>query len=387
MQQRKSGVFASDSHAYQGQAYVTMIERIASAEDHSPLADSAFSAPEELVRVSAKIGGNAHLVQGGGGNTSYKRDDDFWVKASGTWLAEAETRDIFVRLSLATVRKTMSGADIEAGIAALGPAGGLRPSIETSLHALLPHTAVLHVHSVNTIAWAAREDARAALGEALAGLAWTWVPYRRPGLPLTIAIREALETASTPPDILVLGNHGLVVGGADCSAAEALLQTVEARLALPARTPPPGIPGALQAANDLGWLPADLSLLDAIGTDPVCREIASTGALYPDHVVFLGEKAMSVDEHYPLSQALDDARSAGIAPPPYAVVAGAGVLLSPALSAGGRAMLGCLADVGLRTAPGTSLRYLDGSDAAELLGWEAEAYRRARDTVTGHSAP
>ncbi|MFZ2753134.1 MAG: class II aldolase/adducin family protein, partial [Lysobacteraceae bacterium] len=142
MQRRKTGVFASDSHAYQGQAHVTMNQRIASAEDHSLPADSASSAPEELVRVSAKIGGNAHLVQGGGGNTSFKRDDDFWVKASGTWLAEAETRDIFVRLSLAAVRKTMSGADIEAGIAALGPAGGLRPSIETSLHALLPHTAV-----------------------------------------------------------------------------------------------------------------------------------------------------------------------------------------------------------------------------------------------------
>lgn len=365
-----------------------MIQRVASAadQDHSLRTESASAAPAELVRVSAKIGGDPHLVQGGGGNTSLKRGDDFWVKASGTWLAEAETHDIFVRLSLAMVRKTMSGPDIEAAIAALAPAGGLRPSIETSLHALLPHAVVLHVHSVNTIAWAARQDAQAALGEALQGLAWAWVPYRRPGLPLTTAIRETLETAPVPPDILVLGNHGLVVGGTDCAAAEALLETVEARLALPVRSPPPSDHDALQSANDLGWLPAELPLLDALATDPVCRTIAASGALYPDHVVFLGEKAMIVDENYPLSRALAGARSAGIAPPPYALVAGAGVLLSPGLSAGGRAMLGCLADVGLRTAQGTPLRYLDGGDAAELLGWEAEAYRRARDTVPGHSS-
>ena len=104
--------------------------------------DHAHSrAPRELVSVSARVGNNLQWVQGGGGNTSLKRGDDFWVKASGTWLAEAESRDIFVHLPLQRVRALMAGADAESALAALAPAGGLRPSIETSLHALLPHAA------------------------------------------------------------------------------------------------------------------------------------------------------------------------------------------------------------------------------------------------------
>ena len=47
---------------------------------------------------------------------------------------------------------------------------GLRPSIETSLHAFLPQPIVLHVHSVNAIAWCIRAEGAAALGDRLAGL-------------------------------------------------------------------------------------------------------------------------------------------------------------------------------------------------------------------------
>ena len=51
----------------------------------------------------------------------------------------------------------------------------LRPSIETTVHALMPQRVVVHVHCVNTIAWAIRSDAEARqrvadLGEVLAGL-------------------------------------------------------------------------------------------------------------------------------------------------------------------------------------------------------------------------
>lgn len=353
--------------------------------------DHAHSrAPRELVSVSARVGNNLQWVQGGGGNTSLKRGDDFWVKASGTWLAEAESRDIFVHLPLQRVRALMAGADAESALAALAPAGGLRPSIETSLHALLPHAAVLHVHSVNAIAWAARRDAQEALASALEGLAWAWVPYRRPGLPLTDAIRNALAAAATPPDVLVLGNHGMVVGGEDCAGAEALLHAVEARLALPVRAPQTidaAQSPALKAANDIGWLPCESSRLNAIATDATTLSIATRGALYPDHVVFLGERALIVDAATPLSRALSDAATAGIAAPLYAVVPGAGLLLSPELSPGAHAMLACLAEVGLRVDDASRLAYLGGDDVAALLGWEAEAYRRARDTAAGRPAP
>ena len=42
-----------------------------------------------LCAVSRRIGADAALVQGAGGNTSLKRDGVLWVKASGRWLARA----------------------------------------------------------------------------------------------------------------------------------------------------------------------------------------------------------------------------------------------------------------------------------------------------------
>lgn len=346
----------------------------------TPSRPSASGAPDTLVAMSSRLGNDARLVQGGGGNTSLKSGDTFWVKASGTWLAHAHERDIFVRMPLGEVRRAMVRDDAETALTALTSPGALRPSIETSLHALLPHAVVAHVHSVNAIAWAVRDDAQASLADALDGLTWAWVPYRRPGLPLTVAIREALASAATPPDVLLLGNHGLVVGGTDCDDAESRLHAVERRLALPARTPAMRDDAALRAANDLDWVVADDPHLHAIATDPVACAIATRGALYPDHVVFLGECAESVDAARPLSRMRTEVATAGREPPSWALVPGAGLLHAPTLSDGARAMLGCLGDVGLRCASADGLRYLGVDDVAALMGWEAEAYRRARDS-------
>lgn len=292
-----------------------------------------------------------------------------------------------MHLPLSGVRAAMAEADPEAALLALAPTGGARPSIETSLHALMPQTVVLHVHSVNTIAHAVRTDAQEILDARLEGLNWAWVPYRRPGLPLTEAIRETLARSRGAPDVLILGNHGLVAAGNDYTTAEARLRDVETRLALPARAPSPPDLARLAAVNDAGWTIADDPSLHAIATDPVVRAIALRGALYPDHVVFLGERAFAVtraDETggaVSLRSALDASAARGAPAPAYAIVEDAGVLLSPDLSAGACAMLGCLADVGLRLDGREALRYLTLEDVAALMGWEAEAYRRARDAV------
>lgn len=357
-----------------------------------PSSPRSPSAPAELAALSARLGADRGSVQGGGGNTSYKSGDDFWVKASGTWLAHAETQDIFVHLPLSGVRSAMAEPDPETALLALAPTGGARPSIETSLHALMPQAVVLHVHSVNTIAYAVRTDAETALAARLEGLDWAWVPYRRPGLPLTDAIREALANARGAPDILILGNHGLVVAGNDYTTAEARLRDVETRLALPARAPSPPDLARLAAVNDAGWTIADDPSLHAIGTDATTRAIALRGALYPDHVVFLGERgfalpeAAEADSPASLRAALNVAAARGAQEPAYVIVEGAGVLLSPSLSPGACAMLGCLADVGLRLDGPESLRYLTLEDVAALMGWEAEAYRRARDATTPEPA-
>src|ERR1700750_1059135 len=85
--------------------------------------------------------------------------DVLWVKASGTWLADAQIKDIFVPVSLGAARAALVHGDEKVPLAPDANTT-LRASIETSLHALMPHPVVLHVHSVNTIAWAVRSDER-----------------------------------------------------------------------------------------------------------------------------------------------------------------------------------------------------------------------------------
>src|SRR5204862_13980 len=130
-----------------------------------------------LRALSAKVGADPLLVQAAGGNTSLKRDGIMWIKASGTWLAEAEARDIFVPLDLAKLIEAFARNDPACETCVDFVRGdlnqsGLRPSIETTVHALMPQAAVVHVHCVNTIAWAIRADAELRIAEKLKGFNW-----------------------------------------------------------------------------------------------------------------------------------------------------------------------------------------------------------------------
>ncbi|HEY6601546.1 MAG TPA: class II aldolase, partial [Xanthobacteraceae bacterium] len=65
----------------------------------------------ELRRMSARVGRNMLLVQGAGGNSSIKHGDVLWVKASGTWLADAEDKEIFVPVSLSGARAALAAGN------------------------------------------------------------------------------------------------------------------------------------------------------------------------------------------------------------------------------------------------------------------------------------
>ncbi|MGB8313998.1 MAG: class II aldolase/adducin family protein, partial [Aestuariivirga sp.] len=167
----------------------------------------------DLKKLSARVGADPLLVQAAGGNTSLKQDEVMWIKASGTWLKDAVTRDIFVPMDrealLAALTKNDPACETCTGFVLSGlNTTGLRPSIETTVHALMPQRVVLHVHCVNTIAWAIQSDAEQKLAEKLKDFRWAFIPYAKPGLPLAGAISARLKPGI---DVLILGNHGLVV--------------------------------------------------------------------------------------------------------------------------------------------------------------------------------
>ena len=331
-----------------------------------------------LRTLSARLGRDPERVQAAGGNTSLKRDGVMWIKASGTWLAQAEAEEILVPVLLDPLLQAMRDGDPGAETArdfvvAEHNPRGLRPSIETTVHAVLPFAVVLHVHCVSTIALALRADAELRLAERLDGLPgidWAFVPYCKPGLTLSHAIAARLRLAT---NVVVLGNHGLVVAADDVAAAGALLDRVCAALALPRRSAPPAQPAELAGfiAGTAYRLPQDPVAHDA-ATDRDSLALATAGAFYPDHVIFLGA-AIAVAET-PAALAALDRRDR---PPAIVAVPGRGVVLHRGVLRGADEMARCLADVAGRVPADAPTLPFSPAQVDELTNWDAEKYRQS----------
>lgn len=325
----------------------------------------------KLTDLAAELGADIRLVQGAGGNVSLKDEATLWVKASGTWLADARQRMIFVPLNLVAVRAAlMAGSDDFT--AAIEDHSGVRPSIETSLHALMPQRVVVHVHSINALSWTVRGAGKALVAEKLNGLPWVWVDYVRPGLPLTRAVADTLAT-SPEATVLLLANHGLVVAADTPEDARALLDDVERRL-LPTTAAAlawdDGIISALATRIPPDSRLPNNMLIHRLALDQDLIPLLD-GALYPDHVIFLGSAIprVSVTNYEALVDSLN-------AFPYCAAVVGEGVVLGEECSAGAEAMLECLALLAPCLPKKEYLRSLTLQEMAELSGWEAEKYRK-----------
>ena len=350
-----------------------------------PLTRAVHADPEwsRLLALSARVGADPLLVQGPGGNTSLKVDDTLWIKASGTWLARAGTEDVFVPVALGPLLDAFEAGDpaaekgVEFVVEAANP-GGLRPSIETMVHAVMPHRVVVHVHCVETLAHAVLAGAEAALAPKLDGLDWTWVPYVRPGRPLA---REIVARGGPRSEVLVLGNHGLVVAADTATAAAALVDDVRARLAVPSRRPEgrPGLGELRSLAADTGYAPPGDGRCHDVALDPVALASVDGASLYPDHAIFLGAGTTVARAGESVDAVLGRAREGGpdAAPPVAILFPERGVLAREDASPGALALLRCLADVASRLPGPDALRRLSAAQEHELLNWEAEAYRRA----------
>ena len=131
-----------------------------------------------VIEYCSIIGSDPLLVQGAGGNVSWKEGDTLWVKASGTWLAEAAEKDIFVPVDLQHLRTAIEKGDFSVTPKVLGDSV-LRPSIETLLHALMPHRVVVHLHAIEILAHLVRDNCQTDFQLLLdASIHWTTVPMK-----------------------------------------------------------------------------------------------------------------------------------------------------------------------------------------------------------------
>ena len=185
--------------------------------------------------TSRLLGQVPRLVMHGGGNTSVKTRlpdlfgdpvDVLCVKGSGRDLATIEPDGHpAVRLAplfrLRTLERLSDEDMVNAQRQNLLDTAAPNPSVETLLHAYLPHKFVDHTHAVISTAIAAQPDVEAVCRHVFRGRVG-FVPYIMPGFALAKAAASAYEAA---PEVegLLLARHGLFTFAATARASYELM--------------------------------------------------------------------------------------------------------------------------------------------------------------------
>jgi rhamnose utilization protein RhaD (predicted bifunctional aldolase and dehydrogenase) len=338
---------------------------------------SPTAAPSEFDQVrelTACIGSDRSLTQASTGNSSVKFNGELWIKRSGCWMSAALRDDIFIRLNLDDVsgclRRSLDPSDFFAGA-----------SIETAMHAVMPHRIVVHVHSVNAIAWAVRPDGSSQIQARLAGLRWQWIPYLPSGLPLAMGIQRAWKRRPDT-DLFILANHGLVVGAENARSVHALLSDVHRRLDIAPRAPHPADHATLaRLAGGSIWRLPDDEEIHSLATDPISRRTVSRGILYPCQAIFSGSEGLQTCRA--ISKA--DARNYRDSQRPFIFVEGCGVLVNQQAGGATVAMLAGLAQVARRLGPSAPIRYLTRTEVSRLSPEVANRYRKLASAGSVHA--
>ena len=176
----------------------------------------------ERVYTSRLLGSDHALVLHGGGNTSVKmrernlfgdEEDILYVKGSG-WDLETIEAPGFAPvklqqvLRLATLRALSDAQMVQERRAARTNPSAPTPSVETILHAVLPHRFVDHTHADALLAITNTARGAQTVRE-MYGDAVVVVPYVMPGFDLARVVAEQFPREATEQTIgLVLLNHG-----------------------------------------------------------------------------------------------------------------------------------------------------------------------------------
>jgi len=328
----------------------------------------------ELVKgYCTEISEDPLLVQGAGGNVSWKDGGVLWVKASGTWLANAENDDIFVPVDLMHLRTEIAEGKFTATPNIVGDTS-LKPSIETMLHALMPQKIVVHLHAVEILAQLVRENPLIQIHKLVGDtVKWLFVDYIKPGADLAKNVSAQLA-AHHDTDVVFLNRHGLVIGGESIDSIDIILKKLILQLKTKPRQFENNIPSEALRTDflDISYILSSDSNVNKLATNTeLISRIKNDWALYPDHIVFLGEKAIVVNGANDL---LVEANSA--ARPNFLFVAGKGVYEHPLTTNAHRAQLRCYYEVLARQKKSEKLVSLSNFEVAELLNWESEKYRQ-----------
>jgi len=224
---------------------------------------------EELIRrtyTARLIGADPALVHGGGGSSSLKlrqknilgeEQEYLYVKGRGVDLAQIDPAG-FVALDLAVLIKFRrleniddAEMDNQLQMRKLQPSP-LNPTVESFLHAFLPHRYIDHTHADSILILTNQPGGRGLVRDLL-GPRVAVLPYSMSGLPLA---KAAADQCDRHPDLeaIVIVNHGIYTFGADAETSYTRMidcvRRAEAFIEKKLPVRPPASPQADRAASE-----------------------------------------------------------------------------------------------------------------------------------------
>ena len=332
---------------------------------------------DRLIAYSRVLGRKPQMSQAAGGNTSVKSDGVMWIKASGCWLSDVEDKSSFLSMDLSRILAALADpdatdADMRACVCSESVA--VRPSIEVPMHAAIPYRFVVHSHCVDVIAILIQQDAEQRLKGFLEGLDWAFVPYVKPGIPLSRIVSKAAQTGA---QIFFLANHGMIVAGNTLEEIDSVTEIVLRRLAKN-NVATMLVPRAQQFAlkgSGFSWAKDPMS--HQIAHDETWINILSKGSFTPDILVFLGPALPVLEPHDTVLKDLAQLAKSQLPFNCAVIVRGVGVALRDDAYLGSEALLRCARDILSVLPEDSDISYFSETEQFELLNWDAEKYRQA----------
>ena len=247
---------------------------------------------KELSEFCNKVGKDFFLVQGVGGNVSYKSNDKLIIKASGVSLKDALNNNIFVNINLNTFKTSFSQGEKFKNINInFDDKSNIRPSMETLMHIVIKHKFVIHLHAIEALTYLVRNSAEQDLSRKINFTDnYLIIDYKMPGKDLAMEIFEKLINQSKKINIFLLKNHGIIFSG-DC-LSEINLDLCKFLKVLKTK------PKRFKKINkDLKkkitkhhTLISDSSLMKLVFDEKLFWCLNNRWNLFPDQTVFLGSK-------------------------------------------------------------------------------------------------
>tara|TARA_Y100001978_G_C23698995_1_gene439534 strand:- start:2786 stop:3790 length:1005 start_codon:yes stop_codon:yes gene_type:complete len=327
--------------------------------------------PTSLIEIAEKVGNDITLVQGPGGNISYKKNNIMYIKASGTKMSDAKKKNIFVKTDLLKIITAIESNDPDPIKNSWSGDGLMKPSIETSMHAIMPHTYVLHVHCVNTLSWIVQKNFQKRIGIHLKDIKWIAIPYKKPGVCLSNALKVPLRESNA--NVIFLSNHGIIAGSNSANDVFSIIKNISQKLFL----------GELEKKiidfskidkylfNKKYKLP-EYEYVHQIAFSYKYSQMATKGIIFPDQIVFLENGIRYInnyDEFIKICN-LEDNKL------PILIIKNVGVLVPKCLKEVSEDILLGLFMTILRIPQNNPISYLNNSDIKDIINWDMEKHRQ-----------